>query len=134
MKTYQSIVILKPKRLLLSSNRIEITDNHMEQYQIPYRDLIFASLIITDGEKGLCYEPEITEITKDLEGDLILYDCWHTRWQIRLDGTGKRAGSLLSELATHAPHILIGRQTWVDMEDEADFEEISNMVKLMNRC
>lgn len=134
METTQSTIIVKPKQLCLTSNEIEIIDCRMKQYRIPYGDLILATLIISNEEKGICCEPEITEITNELEGDLILYDCRHIRWQIPLKGTGRTAGSLLSELAAYAPHILIGKQTWIDIENEKDFEEIGKMVNLMSRC
>ena len=48
-----------------------------------------------------------------------------------LDLVEKTAQAMLSELAMHAPHILIGRQTWVDLEDADAFAEIANMVDLM---
>lgn len=134
MKNNQNIFMLKPKKICFKTNYIEITDLGRKQYQIFYKDLILASLQIFDDKSGACYEPEITDITKDLEGDLLLYDCRHICWQIRLEGIGKTAGALLPELSVHAPHILIGKQTWIDIENEKDFEEIGNMVNLMSRC
>lgn len=126
--------ILKPKGICFTPRYIKITDSGRKQYQIFYKDLILASLQTFDDKSGACYEPDITDITKNMEGDLILYGFGNTRWQIRMEETGKTAGSALSDLAAHAPHILIGRQTWIDIENEEELETLGNMVNLMGRC
>lgn len=125
-------IILKPSGIRFTGSCIKLGDSRSGEYRIPYKDLVLAGIRIYDKASGSYYEPEVTDITKDMEGDLILYDFRHVRWQIRTEASGKRAGALIEELAVRRPGILIGRQTWADIENDEDFEEIGNMVRLMS--
>lgn len=124
-------IILKPSGIRFTGSCIKLRDSRSGEYRIPYKDLVLAGIRIYDKFSGSYYEPELTDITKDMEGDLILYDFRHVRWQINTEVSGKRAGALIEELAVRWPCILIGKQTWADIENEGDFEEIGNMVRLM---
>ncbi len=127
-------VILKPVDIRFTEENIEIIDSRIGKYQLPYEDIVMAGLRVYDQESGSWYEPEITEITRDMEGDLVIRDSGSCQWMIHTDLIEKTAEAMLSELTMHAPYILIGRQTWIDLEDEDAFAEASGMVDLMRQC
>ena len=110
---------------------MKILDSHRGRYKIPYQKIVSAFLRIQDGESGICYEPEITDITRDMNGDLILYDTENSRWRIQMDLAESTAGSVLADLAVRAPYILIGRQSWLDVDEEEDFAEAVRMTAVM---
>lgn len=127
-------IILKPTDIQFTEKCIEIVDSHIGSCRIPYEDIVMSGLRIYDRELKDWYEPEITEITRDMEGDLVFLDSRGCRWVVYTELMEKTAEALLSELVMHAPHILVGRQTWIDLEDEDSFSEASSMVDLMRRC
>lgn len=126
-------IVLKPTDIQFTEKWLETVDSHTGRYRLLYEDIVHAGLRIYDRNSGEWYEPEITEITKGMEGDLVLCDHQSCQWTIHTDLMEKTAQTILSELAMHAPYILIGRQTWIDLEDEDVFTEISNMVDLMRQ-
>lgn len=127
-------LILRPTDIQFMKKWIEVVDSRTERYRLPYKDIVQAGLRVYNQNSGDCYEPEITEITKGMEGDLVICDNQNCRWIIHTDLVEKTAQAMLAELAMHVPYILIGRQTWIDLEDADAFAEISNMVDLMRRC
>lgn len=127
-------IILKPADIQFTEEHIEMIDPSTGRYPLPYADIVTAGLRVYNRESKSWYEPEITEITKGMEGDLIIRDNRNCQWIIHTDLTEKTAETILSELAMHAPYIMIGRQTWIDLEDEDAFAEASNMVDLMRQC
>lgn len=126
-------IVLKPQKICFAKNCIKITDSRTGSYEIPYRELVLAGIRIRDRETGGFYEPEITEITEDMEGELLLRDSGNCRFIIGTGQTGRAAGSMLSELSMHAPYILIGNQDWFDSNDKEEFGEVDGMVKLMRK-
>lgn len=127
-------LILKPTDIQFTKKWIEVVDYHTGRYRLPYEDIVQAGLRIYNQNSEGWYEPEITEITKDMEGALVIYDHQSCHWIIHTDLVGKTGQAMLSELAMRAPYILIGRPIWVDLEDADAFAEISDMVDLMRRC
>lgn len=127
-------IILKPEKVCFTKTGIRIMDSRLGRYKIPYRELVLAGIKAADRESGGYYEPEITEITEDTDGELILCDSRNRRFSIRTELTGRTAGNMISELGMRAPYILIGKQDWFDMDDEEAFGEIDSMVKLMRGC
>lgn len=124
-------IVLQPQKICFAKNCIKITDSRTGSYEIPYRELVLAGIRIRDEETGGFYEPEITEITEEMEGELLLWDSGNCRFIIGTEQTGRAAGSMLSELSLHAPYILIGNQDWFDSNDKEAFGEVDGMVKLM---
>ncbi|MCI8978744.1 hypothetical protein D5282_01580 [bacterium 1xD8-48] len=133
MEKYLNIT-LKPQKVEFTGKSIKITDTISGKFQIPYRELASAYIRICDRETGGYYEPELADITGNMDGELILYNFQKCRWKIYTDETGKTAGSMLSELVKRAPYILSGGNSWIDLENEEDFSEIEKMVKLMRQC
>lgn len=127
-------IILRPQKILFAKRYIEISGGCSGGYRIPYKKIVLACLRIYDKGTDTYYEPEIVNITSDMEGELFLYDTDHCRFKIKTDLAGKTAGAVLLELAIHAPYVLIGGQTWFDVENEMDFAEIGDMVHLMRWC
>lgn len=126
--------ILKPADIQFTEKWIEAVDSRAERYRLPYEEIVQAGLRVYRQNSRDWYEPEITEITKDMEGDLVICDHQGCQWMIHTDLIEKTAEAILSELVMHAPYILVGRQNWVDLEDEDTFAEISDMVDLMRQC
>lgn len=123
-----------PRELLFRKRFITMTDEKTVKHRIFYKDIVLAYLQIWDEKAGCYLEPEITDITGDMEGNLILYDRQHCKWVIQTDQTGRKAGALLEELCIHAPYIMMGSQDWFDCSEEKDFEIIGQMVKTMREC
>ena len=124
-------ITLRPERIHLGGSSMKILDSHRGRYKIPYREIVSAFLSVPDRESGIYYEPDITDITRDMNGDLILYDTENSRWRIQMDLAESTAGNVLIDLAVHAPHILIGGQTWLDADEEEDFAEAVRMTAVM---
>lgn len=124
-------ITLRPKRIHLSGSSMEILDSHRGRYKIPYRKIISAFLSVRDKETGIYYEPEVTDITRGMNGDMILYDIENSRWRIQMDLADSTVGSVLADLAMHAPYILIGKPPWLDIDDEEDFAEAVRMTAVM---
>lgn len=127
-------ITLKPEQIRFTGSGIKIKDSCGGRYKIPYKELVMASVEVFDEDSGIYYEPEITDITEEMEGDLLLYNNQHRLWRIQTDGLDKPTGTLLAELVRYAPYIIVGRQTWLDMEDAAAFAEAGSMVELMREC
>ena len=64
---------------------------------------------------------------------LILYDAGRRRIRIKTDLAGKTAGAFFLELAIRAPYILLGGQPWLCMEEEADYPQAGEMVRVMRQ-
>ncbi|MEY8324073.1 hypothetical protein AALB47_09185 [Lachnospiraceae bacterium 54-11] len=127
-------ITLTVRQIDFTRNSIKVTDIYSDKYQFPYKEIVFASLSILDKETCEFYEPEITEITKEMKGDLLLYDSHGCKWRFQTDLSGKTAGVVFLELSLHAPYIVLGGQSWFEAENEDDFNEIKNMVSLMRQC
>lgn len=126
-------ITLKPEKIRFTEHCIKVTDSHAGRYKIPYKNLVQAWIRGKDGS-GALYEPDILDITEDMEGELFFRDSDNCFFEIQTELTGRAAGGMLSELSAHAPYILIGKPDWADPEDEEMYAEISSMVKLMREC
>jgi hypothetical protein len=127
-------ITFKPERVDFTEKCIRIVDSLMGKCRIPYGELVLAGIRIPDRDSGAWFEPEITDITEETDGELYLYNSENCHFRIRTELTGRTAGSMISELSRRAPYILIGKQIWFDREDQEDFEEVGRMVKLMRGC
>lgn len=124
-------ITLKPDELRFDQRCIRISDPDSGTYRVLYKEIVSVRLSVREEAAGRNFEPEISEITDRMGGDLILYDIQHGRWKIQTELTGRTGGALLLELALRAPYILLGGQRWIDMDDENDFIQASRMVELM---
>lgn len=127
-------ITFRPEKISFTKKCVQIVDPRMGKYRIPYAELVMAGIKIFDRQTGACFEPEITEITEEMEGELYLCNSENCCFLIRTERAGKTAGSLIAELSRHAPYILIGKQTWFDPDDDEAFAEVDSMVKLMRGC
>lgn len=127
-------ITFTPEKIHFTERCIQISDSHMGKYRIPYRELVLAGIIVFDKESGYRFEPEITEITEEMDGELYFCNSGNCCFRVRTECLGRTAGSLISELGRRAPYILIGKQTWFDPDDKESFEEVGNMVRLMRGC
>ena len=127
-------VILRPEKISFKRSYLGIKDTTYGNRRIPYEEIVLGYLKVPDQESGGCYKPELTEITENMDGDLILYDYRHCCFQIKTDLVSETAGAMLGELTMHAPYILAGGQEWFDEHDERQFAEIGEMVEIMRGC
>lgn len=125
---------IMPEKVLFQKNFINVIEPETGKYRIAYEDIVYAYIRIRDREGGNCLEPDITEITKETDGELIIYDREHRQWVIGTDRIRKKAGTLFEELCIRAPYILAGGQDWFDCSEKKDFEMIGQMVNLMRVC
>ena len=130
----ESVIRLRPEKILFRNKSIIIAESGNRKGKIPYEQIVTAFLSVQGGESGDCLEPEITEITGDMDGELILRDRANRRWEIRTDLTGETAGALLEKLCIHAPYVLAGGQSWSGETGEEDFRRLAEMVGLMRSC
>lgn len=129
MENLETVCI--PEKIVFYKNSITMAEKGKGTHRISYQDVVLAYLKVWDEVSGSYQEPEITEITPEMDGEMILYDKGHKRWIIRTEKAGKKAGALLEELCIHAPYIMVGGQDWFDRSLESDFETIGQMVGLM---
>lgn len=127
-------ITFMPEKIYFTKKCVQIVDTRMGKYRIPYGELVMAGIKIFNRESGACFEPEITEITEETDGELYLCNSENCYFLIRTERAGRTAGSLIEELSRRAPYILIGRQTWFDPDDDEAFAEVDSMVKLMRGC
>lgn len=127
-------VTLRPEEIRFKKKYMEIRDSQYGICRIPYKEMVLAYINVRDEESDRCYRPDITEITKNMGRDLILYDSQHCCFNIQMDLTEKTAGAVLGELTRHAPYILAGGQEWFDEEDKEQFFRIGEMVEIMRGC
>ena len=124
-------ITLKPEEVRFHKRCIRISDPVSGTYRLPYKEIVSAWLRVREGSNGGMIEPDISEVTDRMEGDLILYDIRRSRWKIQTGRTGRTGGAILLELALCAPYILQGGQRWIDLNDENDFTMAGWMVELM---
>lgn len=126
-------ITLRPVKISFTASCIKIADLNCGKYRVPYKGIVLACLCVCDGESDVGYEPEITDITGDMDGELILYDAGRRRIRIKTDLAGKTAGAFFLELAIRAPYILLGGQPWLCMEEKADYAQAGEMVRVMRQ-
>lgn len=126
-------ITLRPERICFGLNSMKISGLNCGSYIISYQEIILAFLSVQDKMSGIYYEPNVMDIARSIEGDLILYDSGHCRWRIQTDLVGIAANRLLADLAIHAPHIILGEHSWFDVNNEEEFAEAVRMVTTM-RC
>lgn len=127
-------IILEPTDIRFTGKCIEIIDPHIGRYQLPYEDIVQVSLRVYKQESKDWYEPEIAEITKDMDGDLVICNRWQNHFVLRMDQTGSMAGGVLGDLTRYAPHALFGAQPWLEEYDDRQFKEALEMVDIMKEC
>lgn len=128
-------IILRPERIQLTRSDIRLVDSMTGRYKIPYKELLAARIRIKNQISGVYYEPEITEISRDMRGDLIFYDRRRYRWQIQMDLIDQAAGAILVKLAVRAPYIFLGRESiaWSEQEEQEAFAGIVHIVEMMRQ-
>ena len=65
-------ITLRPVKISFTASCIKIADLNCGKYRVPYKGIVLACLCVCDGESDVGYEPDITDITGDMDGELIL--------------------------------------------------------------
>lgn len=110
---------------------IHVSDTRHVVFKFPYDEIIVAYIEVFDKESNTFYRPEITDLTENICGKLVLYDSRFCRFEIYPGKTGKTAGMILKQLAVHAPYIFLSYEPWLEEYDEKQFAEIKEMVSIM---
>lgn len=123
-------ILLQPERIQLTRSGFLLVDPVIGRYKIPYKKIMAARIGIKDQKTGIYSEPELADISRDMRGDLILYDLQQRIWRIKTDLVEQPAGAILVELAVRASYIFLGGDTVCpDLKDEEIFEEIAYMAE-----
>ena len=130
-KRNDTCVTIHAEQISLGESFISITDAQHMKLRLLYSEIIVAYLEVPEGDTGRCYVPEITELSEDMEGCLVLYDRQYSRFEIYMEEEGVTGGYILKQLALHAPYIFLGYEPWLDEHDEKEFAEIKKMVSVM---
>lgn len=135
-------IFLQADELVFAADALRITDVRRDEYVIPYEEIVIAYIAVCSGEESETeqslrdsYAPEITDITKDTTGSLVIYNRQQNCFVIRMDSVGTvTAGQVIGKLTQYAPHALFGFQPWLNEYDDRQYEEILEMVDIMKEC
>lgn len=135
-------IFLQADELVFAADALRITDVRRDEYVIPYEEIVIAYIAVCSGEESETeqslrdsYAPEITDITKDTTGSLVIYNRQQNCFVIRMDSVGAvTAGQVIGKLTQYAPHALFGFQPWLNEYDDRQYEEILEMVDIMKEC
>lgn len=135
-------IFLRADELVFAADALRITDVRRDEYVIPYEEIVIAYIAVCSGEESETeqslrdsYAPEITDITKDTTGSLVIYNRQQNCFVIRMDSVGAvTAGQVIGKLTQYAPHALFGFQPWLNEYDDRQYEEILEMVDIMKEC
>ena len=114
-------------------NHLILTDTGNTEIMVPYKELVAAYIEIPDKRTGHVIRPDISEVTEELEGCLVLYDREYRRIRIHPRGGGEGAGAILKQLAVHAPYLFWDYMPWLDEGDQEEFFRIREMVSVMRK-
>lgn len=73
-------IVIRPEAVGFTETDMEMISSNRKKYKIPYEHIIIASLKTKDEVSGGWYEPEITDLTKDMDGELVLKDDKNCQW------------------------------------------------------
>lgn len=130
-------ILLRADELIFEPKALRITDVHHEKYVIPYEEIALVYIAVSDGKEWdlkKCHMPEIIDITKDMDGALLIYNRQQGRFVVRTDRVKDTAGMMLEKLTRYAPHALFGFQPWLNEYDAGQFEEVLEMIDVMKEC
>ena len=91
-------ITLRPEEIQFADNCMKISDSRHGKYMISYQKIVSAVLRVPDREAGTYYEPELADITRDMKGDIILYDTGNCKWRILTDIAENKAGGVIIDL------------------------------------
>ena len=119
------------KDIQFEKDSVSMTDVMNREFQMPYDAIIMAYIEDKNKETREVYRLELTDITEDAGGEVVLYDRRRCRIKLQVEDTGQKAGNILKQLAQRAPYILMDSGGWLEESDDAEFSEAERMVSLM---
>lgn len=119
------------REISFKRNCLVMADTRNMEIMMPYKELVAAYIEICDERTGSIAHPDISEVTEELEGCLVLYDREYRCIRVRPVGREKRAGAILKQLAIHAPYLFWDYMPWMDEGNQEEFFNIRQMVSAM---
>ena len=95
--------------------------------------MVLAYLEVYDAKTGEAKKPEIQDITKEMDGSLIIWNQRCTMFRIELSGQPEHAGTIFTQLARHIPFAFLGNTPWREIEDDKDFHQMMEMIRMHKR-
>lgn len=120
------------KDIEFKEESIRIVDGQLEEYEIPYEEMVLIYIVLRDGED--CRIPEIWDITEHMEGALVICNRRQNCFAVRTDTAGQSAEEILWGLTERVPYALFGSQPWLNEYDSGQFDEVLKMVDMMKEC
>ena len=134
MKKESGGLVYKPEKVKMGQKEFLIWEQDPEKgricRKIPYDSIVLAYPEVYDEKTGEMIIPEIQDITKEMDGSLIIWDQNHTMFRIDLSGQTERAGRVFIQLARHIPFAFLGSTPWMQIENDQDFREMLRMTTL----
>lgn len=130
-------ILLQADEIIFDSEVFRVVDVHQEKYVIPYEETALVYIAVSNEKEWdlkKCYMPEIIDITKDMDGALIICNRQQSCFVIRTDRVKDTAAELLEIFVRYASHALFGFQPWLNECDAGQFEEILEMIDVMKEC
>lgn len=125
---------IEPDQIIFGKSFMTAEKSQGEKYRIFYKDIVWAYISVQNDRTGCWEEPDIADVTEDLDGELVVCDRKRCRWVMQTDRSGQTAGSLLKKLCISAPYIVAGGQDWFDISKKPDFDMVRQMVKVKRAC
>lgn len=125
-------ILLCARRIEFENESVRITDTQMNEYIIPYEEIVTVNIVLQE-EDGF-HAVELEDVTVDMKGALVICNRRQNFFEIHTDAVGKTEGEIFIELAKYTPCALFGCQPWINPYDSGQFEEMLEMVDLMRDC
>ena len=125
-------ILLCVEGLVLDGESIRLIDARLDEYVIPYEEIVLAYITSREGESVSI--PEFGDITEDMEGTLVIYNRHQNCYTIEMGAVKDTAGRVFCRLAEMVPHALLGSQPWLNVYDRKQFGEVLEMVDIMKKC
>lgn len=100
-------ILLCVEGLVLDGESIRLIDARLDEYVIPYEEIVLAYITSREGESVSI--PEFGDITEDMEGTLVIYNRHQNCYTIEMGAVKDTAGRVFCRLAEMVPHALLVR-------------------------
>lgn len=103
-----------------------------EAHRIPYEEIIWVYIRKRAGKKS-CRFYCLSEMTRDLRGDLIVIDGEKTQYLFREQYLNKPAGTLIEEMQPYDSSSFLGYDAEIRELYQEEFDQMKKMCRIMRR-